>query len=53
MNAKANRQKQRTARKLVRELQANVRLPGFLSRLCRWEQQRQHQGLFTLQHRHD
>ncbi len=53
MNAKANRQTLRTAKKLARELQANVRLPGFLSRLCRWERQRQHHGLFTLQHRHD
>lgn len=53
MNAKADRQKLRAARKLARELKTNVRLPGFLARLCRWETQRHHSGLFTLQHRHD
>ena len=53
MNAKMDRQKLRTARKLARELKDNVRVPGFLVRLCRWEKMRQRHGLFTLQHRHD
>ncbi|MFM8470126.1 MAG: hypothetical protein ACKODH_09175 [Limisphaerales bacterium] len=52
MNAKADRQ-QRTAKRLVRELKDNLRMPGFLGRLCRWEKLRQRNGLFTLQHRHD
>ncbi|MFA6547115.1 MAG: hypothetical protein WCS99_22045 [Limisphaerales bacterium] len=53
MNAKMDRRQQRTARKLVRELKDNVRMPGFLIRLCRWEKMRQRDGLFTLQYRHD
>ena len=53
MNAKMDRQQLRTARKLARELKDNVRVPGFLVRLCRWEKLRQRHGLFTPQHRHD
>lgn len=53
MSAKTDRQQLRTAKKLARELKENVRGPGFLGRLCRWEQSRRRTGLFTLQHRHD
>ena len=53
MSAKADRHKQRVARELARELKANLRTPGFLGRLCRWEKQQARHGLFTLQHRHD
>jgi hypothetical protein len=53
MNPKMNRNKPLTAKRLVCELQANARVPGFLVRLCRWEKMRRHNGLFTLQHRHD
>ena len=53
MNAKAERKQERTARRLARELKDNVRMPGFLVRLCAWEKMRHRQGLFTLQHRHD
>lgn len=53
MNAKVDRHQQRTAKKLARELKGNVRVPGFLARLCRWEKLRHRNGLFTLQHRHD
>jgi hypothetical protein len=53
MNAKADRQQRRTAKRLVRELRDNVRVPGFLLRLCRWEQMRYRQGVPALQYRHD
>jgi len=53
MNAKAERQQHRTAKRLVRELKDEARLPGFLVRLCRWEKMRHRHGLFTLQYRHD
>jgi hypothetical protein len=53
MSAKSDRQQQRTAKKLAQELKTNVRVPGFLGRLCRWEKLRHRDGLFTLQHRHD
>jgi len=53
MNAKADRQQQRTAKRLARELKDTARMPGFLVRLCRWEKMRHRHGLFTLQHRHD
>ena len=48
-----DRKKQLTAKRLVRELKASARMPGFLVRLCRWEKMRRRNGLFTLQHRHD
>jgi hypothetical protein len=53
MSAKSERQQQRAAKRLVQELKANVRGPGFLGRLCRWEQMRATHGKFTLQHRRD
>ena len=53
MSAKTDRLQQRTAKKLVRELQNHGRGPGFLGRLCRWEQARTTPGKFLLQHRRD
>jgi hypothetical protein len=53
MSAKADRQQQRVARKLARELKASGLTPGFLRRLCQWERQGQRHERFTLQHRHD
>ena len=48
-----DQRQQRTAKKLVRELKTQMRAPGFLARLCRWERLRQRHGQFTLQYRHD
>lgn len=53
MSAKSNRQQQRTAKKLASELKDNIRVPGFLGRLCRLEQMWQRPAVFTLKHRRD
>ena len=54
LSAKAERNQQHTARRLVRELKTGApRVPGFLSRLCDWEKQQGRATVFTLRNRHD
>jgi hypothetical protein len=53
MNLKTNRNQQRVARKLARELTHSPRRPGFLVRLCHWEELCRRHEFFTPQYRRD
>lgn len=41
MSVKRDQQQLRRAKQLTRELQTQLRAPGVLLRLCRWEQRQQ------------